>query len=265
MNRIIHQSWKTENIPECWQESVDAWRKFAQDNEGWEYKLWTDEMNRELIKTRYPWFIERYDSYEHGIMRADCARYFALCTYGGVYSDLDICPKDTFIHVFEMFKHLDVAFTQTKRGNAINDDTVSNCLFMSKIGAPFWFDVFRYLMSPTPPIQERLMSAIKHHSMVLNTTGPGVINEVRRRTNPKSFGIIPCALTQPGHEWSELPYQDDNSQVKLLRGQSWQKSDGSRFRDDVKFLHNREKLILPAMVFFLLTTVVFLCLFITHI
>ena len=51
--------------------------------------LWTDAMNRELIRRHYPFFLETYDSFELNIMRADSARVFYMHRYGGVYMDLD--------------------------------------------------------------------------------------------------------------------------------------------------------------------------------
>lgn len=87
--RIIHQSYKTADLPERWKETPEMWRKM---HPTWEYKFWSDHDNRELIRTKYPWFLETYDGYKYGISRADAARYFAIITYGGVYSDLDVQP-----------------------------------------------------------------------------------------------------------------------------------------------------------------------------
>lgn len=86
--KIIHQTWKTEDIPE------DTFRKDWQDTwkelPGFEYRFWTDEDNRALIEEHYPWFLEQYDAYDVPIKRADAARYFILHKYGGIYADLDL-------------------------------------------------------------------------------------------------------------------------------------------------------------------------------
>ena len=47
----------------------------------WEYKLWTDEDNRNLIKDHYPWFLKTYDEYDVNIKRVDAVRYFYLYHY----------------------------------------------------------------------------------------------------------------------------------------------------------------------------------------
>ena len=87
--KIIHQSYKTSDLPDRWKATPGKWKKVHPD---WEYRFWSDEDNRELIRTKYPWFLPTYDSYRHGISRADAARYFVILTYCGVYSDLDVQP-----------------------------------------------------------------------------------------------------------------------------------------------------------------------------
>ena len=68
------------------QDLAESWRR---NHPGWEYRLWTDTQNREFIRTRYPDFLVRYDSYPYHIQRVDAVRYFILYTFGGLYVDLD--------------------------------------------------------------------------------------------------------------------------------------------------------------------------------
>jgi len=87
--RIIHQSYKTAELPARWAKTPEQWRKHHPD---FEYRFWSDFDNRELIRLQYPWMLETYDSYPFPIQRADAARYFVILTYGGVYADLDVKP-----------------------------------------------------------------------------------------------------------------------------------------------------------------------------
>lgn len=87
--RIIHQSYKTSSLPTVWADTPSRWKKANPD---FEYMFWSDEDNRNLIATDYPWFLETYDSYPFPIQRADSARYFAVLKHGGIYADLDIMP-----------------------------------------------------------------------------------------------------------------------------------------------------------------------------
>lgn len=87
MERIIHQTWKDENIPDCyphvWQES---WRR---DYPEWEYRFWTDEDNQELVSTFYREFEGTYDKIARGVVKSDIARMLYLHRFGGIYADLD--------------------------------------------------------------------------------------------------------------------------------------------------------------------------------
>ena len=85
--RILHQTWKTRDIPLEWQPCVQSWRAQHLD---WQYILWTDEANRQFVQTHYPDFLGFYDAYAYAIQRADVIRFLILQTYGGVYVDLDL-------------------------------------------------------------------------------------------------------------------------------------------------------------------------------
>lgn len=50
----------------------------------WEYKLWTDDENRDLVEKDYPWLLETYDAFPENIMRADTARVLYMHKHGGV-------------------------------------------------------------------------------------------------------------------------------------------------------------------------------------
>ncbi|KAI3406227.2 CSH1 [Candida oxycetoniae] len=84
--KIIHQTYKSDKIPEIWKAGQQACIDL---HEGYQYILWTDEMAREFISEEFPWFLKTWDNYRYNIQRADAIRYFALYHYGGIYIDLD--------------------------------------------------------------------------------------------------------------------------------------------------------------------------------
>jgi inositol phosphorylceramide mannosyltransferase catalytic subunit len=89
--RIIHQSWKTKDLPPKFQRWHSSWRRVNPD---WTMRLWTDDHNLELVTTHFPWFKDTYVALPANIMRADSARYMYMYTFGGVYADLDMeCLK----------------------------------------------------------------------------------------------------------------------------------------------------------------------------
>lgn len=156
--KIIHQSWKTDVIPDEWKEYQETWKKHFPAPE-YKYILWTDEDNRNLIKDHYPWFLKTYDNYPKNIQRADAVRYFYLYHYGGIYADLDCEVRTNF------YQYLD--------GDNINivqscyhDNRIMNCLMASPKGIDGWNKIFLKL---------------KECSNILSTlssTGPQMISEV---------------------------------------------------------------------------------------
>ncbi|KAK0191095.1 glycosyltransferase family 32 protein [Armillaria mellea] len=88
--RILHQTWRTETLPEKWRPVSQECRELMPD---YEYMLWTDDSSRDFISEHYPWFLDTFNDYRYPIQRADAIRYFILHHYGGVYLDLDIGCK----------------------------------------------------------------------------------------------------------------------------------------------------------------------------
>lgn len=90
---IIHQTWKTHQVPEQFRSFVDSWKSKHPD---FAFRLWSDEDNLNLIKTEYPDLLDLYLNMSSPIMRCDLARYVILYHHGGYYIDLDV----------QCFKHL---------------------------------------------------------------------------------------------------------------------------------------------------------------
>jgi mannosyltransferase OCH1-like enzyme len=95
--RIIHQTWKDLDIPQKFQQYVKGWKDH---HPHWQYKLWTDKMNRDFIMEYHPDFLSTYDRYPTAIQKVDAVRYFILLKEGGLFIDLDFeCfqPVDTLL------------------------------------------------------------------------------------------------------------------------------------------------------------------------
>ena len=179
--KIIHQTWKTNKIPysiykKKWAES---WKKYNPD---WEYKLWTDEENRNLIAQIFPWFLETYDNYPTSIQRADAIRYFLLYYYGGVYVDLDFeCLKS----ITPLLKNKSLIFGRVDLLSDFQNQT-PNAFMASTKNNKFWEKIFIELIKS------------KNCAMVENSTGPGMLNKIISG-NEKKYGadIISPELVYP--------------------------------------------------------------------
>lgn len=100
MEKIIHQTWKTADIPRYYVEWVKTWLRKHPD---WKYMFWTDESARKLIADKYSDLLPAYDMYLENIRRADAMRYVILHEYGGVYVDLDmesLTPLDSIVRKY---------------------------------------------------------------------------------------------------------------------------------------------------------------------
>lgn len=98
-SKIIHQSWYNtkEDIPNDWKESKREWIK---KHPGWLYVLWNKQMSRDFISKHEPHFLDTYDNFKYEIQRIDSMRYVVLKWLGGVYSDLDIVPRENIEKYF---------------------------------------------------------------------------------------------------------------------------------------------------------------------
>ena len=63
---------------------MQAWASTCRGlNDGWEYVLWTDDDNREMVKRFAGWFEDTYTDLKAEIYRADSARNVYMAVFGG--------------------------------------------------------------------------------------------------------------------------------------------------------------------------------------
>lgn len=224
--KIVHQTWKNEQIPEKWKESHDSWKSLARY--GWEYKLWTDELMRQFIAEHYDWFLAQYDSYPQNINRVDAWRYFVLHHYGGLYTDLDnVCKPKSFLTFYELIKNEDVALPKVKQGNGNKEHNVTNCFIASTVGSNFWPHVWRMLQNPYKhyPYKSTVGSMSKYFNVIF-TTGPSLLAESYNSYNAKdSVYLIPAEMCQPLDDSVPKPHDTRESIIKVIGGNSWHPKD----------------------------------------
>lgn len=70
---------------------VQPMKSFVKYNPKWQYRFWTYESGRKLLKKHHPYLIKTYDKFgENDVKKSDLLRYAVLYEYGGVYADLDV-------------------------------------------------------------------------------------------------------------------------------------------------------------------------------
>ncbi|CCF58456.1 hypothetical protein KAFR_0E03040 [Kazachstania africana CBS 2517] len=217
--KIIHQTYKTTDIPEQWKESQ---KKCIELHSDYEYILWTDEMAYQFIREEYPWFLSTFENYNFPIQRADAIRYFVLAHFGGVYIDLDDgCER-------KLDRLLTVpAFVRKTSPTGISNDVMGSV--------------------PRHPFFLRLLKSLKHYDKnwyvpyltIMGSTGPLFVSVVWKQykrwyNNGNENGAV--KILQP----ADYKMHKD-SFFSIAKGSSWH-------LDDAKFMKTLGNHILSCVV-----------------
>lgn len=203
--KLIMQTWKTDKVPDHWQESVDAIKEHMNE---WDYVLMTDDMNREFVKEHFPDFLPYYDAFPYNIQRADAIRACWLYVNGGVYLDLDLVIQKDISDLFLS----DVGMFFVASGNVSH--TITNSFMASKPGNPFWLEYIEEMKQPPPSW------AYGKHFKVMTTTGPLALSRVVKRSSA-IFGMLPSKLIMPCSVCNISRCDTSSSYIKPIKGQSW--------------------------------------------
>ena len=193
--KIIHQTWKYTYLPVQYTRWSAAIRAMHPD---WEYKLWSDTMNRSFIKEHYSWFLPIYDGYDVNIKRVDAIRYFLLFHFGGVYMDMDFVtlkPLDDLIKTDQA-----IFGYQHQLHNQHADGAIANAFMATPPGHSLFKDLLLHL------------DASKHKSVIYATGPIYLTNMIRIYPKQKKLLLLPMPLIYT-NEWN------DNSSSNLIQCQ----------------------------------------------
>ncbi len=215
--RILHQTWKSVDVPSHWQHWRESWLAL---HPGWQYRLWTDEDNRALVASRYPWFLRTYDGFDRPIQRVDAAKYFILHACGGVYADLDTeCRRC----VDPLVDNALLVLSRTP------DGVIDGAFLASTSGHQFWTAVFKAMAAPPWWISWMRWFSMTSSSHVLLSTGPQMLRRTlrafQRSADPtERSGIRICAPNLlSSRSWLRRfePFNDEDSYVLHHHDDSW--------------------------------------------
>jgi mannosyltransferase OCH1-like enzyme len=233
--KIIHQTYKDENIPSHWEKSQYMWKKLHPE---YEYMFWTDKGIRSYIKQNYPDFLKLHDSYKYNIQRADMIRYFILYDFGGIYSDLDIYPiKNIEPYLTEDISDADVLL--------VNSGNISSCLtnsfMISKKKAPVWKAVHQQLKQKIP------FYAVLKHLTVMYSTGPMMLTKVFSK-HTSSFKLLPSEQFMAYSSNDDFTIVKKNAILMPLKGKSWNGMDSHV----LNFLNENKTELIDSLIFYLM-------------
>jgi mannosyltransferase OCH1-like enzyme len=160
--KIIHQTWKTQNVPDEWKNAVYSCKTI---NKGYKHIIWTHESMNKFVKKYYPDFYKMYKSYKYDIQRCDAFRYFVLYKYGGIYLDMDIICNQKLNN----FLHYDLVLARSSN----IETSFSNAFFM---GVPNHF-FFKYCIDH---LSENINNYqyFGKHLHVMYSTGPAFLTNM---------------------------------------------------------------------------------------
>jgi mannosyltransferase OCH1-like enzyme len=244
--KIIHQTWKTTEIPEKWKKSQEEWIRLHPD---WIYKVWTDDDIRAHISSHHPDLLALHDAYPYPIQRADLIRYLILHDYGGVYSDLDLYP----IQNIESYLTLSSDYFVY----SANTNCFTNAFMISRKQSPVWLEVISELQKPKP------FWAIGKHLHVMTTTGPLLLHRVLKHSK-NVFTVLPQPFFNPYSVADDLSVYKEGTVIRTLEGSSWHGWDSSLY--NLVFRHRTLFIVLGVtLCIFILVMIVYLILRITSI
>ena len=217
--KIIHQTWKTKELPEDAQE----WHRTIKElHPGWDIRLWTDDDNLELVKNEFPHLLEIYQSLEYNIMRADIIRYMYMTKFGGYYLDLDY---EVLIPFDDETSQPDLMLPVSSEENG--KIVLGNSIFASIPQHVYWKDVLEDFKN-FPPTKK-----FSNKFEVLKLTGPDFISKIYFRAPEKYNGyLVPKQIYHPANTLINKKDYQKQLQKKGTRGihhcqGSWLKDNNS--------------------------------------
>jgi len=170
--RIIHQTWKSDRLPERFRIFQESWRLH---HPSWEYRFYNDEACRRFVVEAFPDLVPIYDQCPHAVQRADIFRYLVVAREGGLYADMDtecVQPVDQLLesrHAVFGVEDL-LSSHRARRLNLRHRERIANFIFAAEASHPIFGEIEASLGALPGPwdMQEE----------VLETTGPGMLTDV---------------------------------------------------------------------------------------
>ena len=140
--RIIHQTWKTDQVPSRWNRTVESVQQHNANQ--FEYRLWTDEQMHQFVRQVEPDLYQHtFRTYSLDIQRVDAFRYVILYHLGGLYIDMDNGCRQSFESLLEILETLDASAAHLAAFPRTSPIGISNGFMISTKGHP----LFKILIS----------------------------------------------------------------------------------------------------------------------
>ena len=150
--KILHQTAKSKAL--TWEERKLIGRA-KRVLPGWQFRLWDDGENSQLMAEHFPQHFEAYEQISRGVMKADIARLLYMHAFGGVYMDTDYKLltgfDDHFLAAGCIFGVERGAFETVGQEPSASDDLkLGNAFFAAQRGHPFFSAMIDAIFEKAP-------------------------------------------------------------------------------------------------------------------
>jgi len=171
--KIIHQTWKDDNLPKEFKKYCNSWVNHHPD---WEYRFYTDTDCIDFVRQTFPEWLDVYERYRVPVQRADLFRYLVIYHCGGLYADMDMeCfkPVDNLLKKGSCLLSIEASLTYRfqKALDYPEPFQVANCIFAACPKHPFFKRVL-------DRVRELGALTVQDDSDVEETTGPRMITRL---------------------------------------------------------------------------------------
>ncbi len=208
-----------------YRDNLKRWKNFHQPKTGWTINILRRDYDGLdlLVSSHFSWFLDTYLGYPKNIQRCDVIRYMLMYQYGGVYSDLDVTPKNSVDNILDRYPWANVIFgvgrekplqkcqlttrvEKIRRGEMEIPTRIANYFFISRIpNHPIWIDILKLAKT-------RSNSEVKSQYGIIYTTGPDVVT---------------TALSQNRHKYQDIAILPHHMFTKLFPHGCTSFTDGS--------------------------------------
>lgn len=161
--KIIHLTAKTKQL--SWEEKM-LWQKNEKVLTGWQFRLYDDADNLEIVKQYFPEYLEKYNSISKGVAKADIVRCMYMYVFGGLYADTDYC----FMKPITMELMNARCVIPAEKWTDDTQPYLGNCIFFSEKKYSFWKAYVDHVFN-------NLELSDLQESRIIEVTGPGGITD----------------------------------------------------------------------------------------
>lgn len=189
--KIIHQTWKSRELPARYARLCET---FKARLPGWEYRFWDDNDCLELVRDKFPQYLDAYQALPLPVQRADYFRYMALCEFGGLYADVDCeCKRRLdFLRGDDDF----IVATELKTNSA-------KVMKYYQTDLQEVFCMWAFLSAPRHPILLDLLERIKSNAWKKFSDNP--VLDTIKRTGPHAFTASVVKYLNEGGKITVVP------------------------------------------------------------